>query len=240
LFVSSDFTLPVAPGGELDPALYPDDVMAATLATGVRKLPEENELEVVSTLWGNHLPPLPPPYDDSDPAAAIQVSTRPIIPTIAASPVPATTVLDHAIAALAPNAMAGGAEPGASYREGHDIAVSSSDPRAEEAGLSSGRWAIANDQSKDHRTPVSPALDGSVASELSLRGAQFIAPLYPASGTRSVDRSSSSSNPRPPRSASFGFHRQVKPNAAGKDQATRGRTLIPTNDHDSDGESKGS
>ena len=74
VFVGADFTLPVAPGGELDPTLYPDDVMAATLAPGVRKLPEENEMEVVSTLWGNHLPPPLPPYDDSDPTAAVQTS----------------------------------------------------------------------------------------------------------------------------------------------------------------------
>jgi hypothetical protein len=191
----------------------------------------------VSALWGNHMPPPPPADDDSDPTAAVQVSATPIVPSVATAPVHATTVLDHAIAALAPNATAGGAEPGAKYREGHEVVVSD---RADEAGLSSGRWAIANDQSRDHRTPVSPAPDGSVASELSLRAAQFIAPLYPASGTRSVDRSSSSSNPRPPRPASFGFHRQVKPEALGKDQATRGRTLITTEHDDSDGESKGS
>ncbi len=51
-FVAADFSVPVAPGGELDPNLYPDDVMAATLAPGVRKMPAPLELQIISTpLW---------------------------------------------------------------------------------------------------------------------------------------------------------------------------------------------
>ncbi len=127
VFVGSDFTLPVAPGGELDPALYPDDVMAASLATGVRKLPEENEMAVVSALWGNHMPPPPPADDDADPTAAVQVSATPIVPSVAVAPVPAGTVLDHAIAALAPAEPANSPVTETNYGEGHLVIVNSTD-----------------------------------------------------------------------------------------------------------------
>lgn len=68
-------------GGELDPNLYPDDVMAANLAPGVRKLPAALELDVVSTLWGTTL------ISPSQPAANSPPSLT-------------TTAVDHAVAAL--------------------------------------------------------------------------------------------------------------------------------------------
>ncbi len=71
----------VTSGGELDPNLYPDDVMAANLAPGVRKLPAALELDVVSTLWGTTL------ISPSQPAANSPPSLT-------------TTAVDHAVAAL--------------------------------------------------------------------------------------------------------------------------------------------
>ena len=81
-FVGSGFTAQVTSGGELDPNLYPNDVMAANLAPGVRKLPATLELDVVSTLWGTSLIPLPQPAAGSQPGSTT------------------TTAVDHAIAAL--------------------------------------------------------------------------------------------------------------------------------------------
>ena len=57
-FVGAGFSVQVAPDGELDPSLYPDDVMDATLAPGVRELPSPLDMEVVGTLWGTQ-PTLP-------------------------------------------------------------------------------------------------------------------------------------------------------------------------------------
>ena len=57
LFVGPGFTAQVAPGGELDPSVYPDAVMAATLAPGVLKYPDPLEMQVISTLWHTASPP---------------------------------------------------------------------------------------------------------------------------------------------------------------------------------------
>src|SRR5207248_1416158 len=52
-FVGRGFAAQVVSGGELDPNVYPNDVMAETLALGVRKLPAAIEMQVIATLWGH-------------------------------------------------------------------------------------------------------------------------------------------------------------------------------------------
>ncbi len=81
-FVGSGLTAKVTPGGELDPNLYPDDVMDATLLPSVRKLPAQLELQVINTLWD-----AAQPVDDSS------------SPPVSSSSTP-TTLVDHAVAAL--------------------------------------------------------------------------------------------------------------------------------------------
>jgi hypothetical protein len=86
-FVAPGFSAPVGPGGELDPNRYPDDVMAATLAPGVRKVPSPLEMDVISTLWGT----------SSTSLAPSQVHTFQVTaPNASISP----NVVDHAVAAM--------------------------------------------------------------------------------------------------------------------------------------------
>ena len=93
-FVGQGFSVQVDPGGELDPAVYPDDVMAASLAPGERKLPAALELEVVSTLWGTS----PSPSGQS--TNSIPSNTG-------------TAVVDHAVATIGTTAPAAISNPGA-------------------------------------------------------------------------------------------------------------------------------
>ena len=183
VFVGSDFTLPVAPGGELDPNLYPDDVMAATLATGVRKLPAENELEVVSTLWGNPLRPPAAPISDSLSSMvvqAVQTAAHSPVPTVQSAPDPVTAVLDRAIAALAltttaigpvPSSSSQAAEPpspsATNYRDGHRVIVEAKSTGVAHHRTKSAHSVSASADSKDHAKHLLTAPDGSLAVQFS-------------------------------------------------------------------------
>ena len=182
VFVGSDFTLPVAPGGELDPNLYPGDVMAATLAPGVRKLPAANEMEVVSALWGNPFKPPASPTGGSDPDPVVQTAVQPTLPLVHVAPVARTTVLDHAIAALAPIATATaigpvpstgsqGGEPAgpavSTYREGHRVIVESKPSEAPHGRTKVAQQAGSSAQSKEHPMALLTPPDGSLAIQLS-------------------------------------------------------------------------
>ena len=101
VFVGPGFTVPVAPGGELDPSLYPDDVMSGTLDPGVRKLVSNLDLDVVSSVWGGNL-------------------NLPITTPVASTPAATTTVIDHAVAALGSTPVA--TSPIASSGAGSKIA----------------------------------------------------------------------------------------------------------------------
>jgi hypothetical protein len=162
----------------------------------------------------------------------VQTSVQLALPSVAATPVPTTAVLDHAIAALAPSAPANGSVPSMNYREGDHVVLSSSHGREVHAGTTRAHPVIASALSRDHRTGVSPPPDGSLANELSLRGVQSIAPLELSSGNRAIDRSSKDSNHRPSRSARFGYHSQVRAEVLAKNQAIHAKKLIPIKLHD--------
>ncbi len=63
-FVGAGFTVPLSAasgtdeGDELDPAVYPYDVMAQTLPPGMRRLPSPLDVAIIDTVW-NTLAPLP-------------------------------------------------------------------------------------------------------------------------------------------------------------------------------------
>lgn len=103
-FVGAGFRVAVAPGGELDPSFYPNDVIAATLEPGVRKSVSDLDLAVVNTLWGGHL-------------------DIPVIPPDGRGPVAPTTVVDHVIEAIAstgqPDNAASVSSPAASVPSGN-------------------------------------------------------------------------------------------------------------------------
>jgi hypothetical protein len=180
--VGPDYHVPVAPGGELDPALYPDDVMAATLATGVRKLPATPEREVVRTLWNSQLAI---PIESSDDSNRSTVANAPMRATSSRTdPAAATNAVDHAIATLGTTAEAIGPLPSASlpgnespnhagrtHRNGHAVIV---EPRHNLAIHGRTRWpnqAVARDHSEAHRMPGSQPPDGSLAIRFSRLGA---------------------------------------------------------------------
>ncbi len=183
VFVGSDFTLPVAPGGELDPNFYPADVMAATLATGVRKLPAENELQVVRALWGNTLKPPAAPIGGFAPAAvvqAVQTAVQSPVPPVQSAPEPVTAVLDRAIAALTLTTTAIGTVPSSSsqavespgpsatnYRDGHRVIVEANATGVAHHRTKSARPVSSSADSKDHAKHLLTAPDGSLAVQFS-------------------------------------------------------------------------
>jgi RHS repeat-associated protein len=226
VFVGSGVILPVAAGGELDPVLYPGDVMAATLIPGIRKEPAANEMAVVSTLWGSHLPPLSPTDDESDPAAAVQTVVQPTL----VAPAPAKAIVDYAINALAPSASAPGATSSIYDLDGYPTIVSSVHRRG--GHIRKGSWlhARASDLSYNHLTVGSRPPDGGLASELSLRAAEYIAP-YSASEPRASERSANGLSSKPARTVQFGSHPRVNAEALSTDHVIRARFLTPLVKH---------
>ena len=134
-------------------------------------------MEVVSTLWVGHLTP---PYQTSDEAhpAAPAVQTAAAAPSspVTVASIPITTVLDFAIAALAPSATAIGpvpstdsqsdepASPAAtSYHEGHRVIVESNAHGADHGRTKLAQQASSSARSKDHQEPLLTPPDGSLA-----------------------------------------------------------------------------
>ncbi len=207
VFVGPGFSVPVAPGGELDPGLYPDDVMAATLAPGIRKLPSSLEMELVSTLWSSHLVLPVHPGGVSNPATmgsyAVQATTMP-----GATPrIPTTTVVDHAIIALGNTTPTMGPMPSAisppadsippvdaTHRKGHPVIVKSKHEGAAHGPARSSHHLITKDHAGALRTPGSPQSNGSFGARFSRLGSSHIGDTHSSCASRLLGRPQSVSS----------------------------------------------
>ena len=160
-FVGSGFSAQVTSGAELNPDVYPDDVMAGNLAPGIRKLPAALELDVVSTLWGTKLVTLVGP---------------------AASTAPTTTAVDHAIATLGSTPTV--AEPAhkharatkkaknskkAAHHSGHAVTIRVKHPEIKPTKSGAKPRVVAKPaEASAKKTPHTPNSD--IAMQLSQRG----------------------------------------------------------------------
>ncbi len=164
-FVGQGFSAEVAPGGELKPLLYPDDVMSATLAPGVRKLPSELDLDVISTLWDTNLtlpgqsaaaPALSAPAAIVDHAVAAQSST----------PTPASPVTTASSTSKSP--VKG---KKAAHQKAHTVTIKTKHPEAGGSHKKPEPRVLIKPHAKSTAAKTRPTPTGSAAVELSRRGA---------------------------------------------------------------------
>jgi hypothetical protein len=152
-------SVPVTAGGELDPNLDPDAVMAATLAPGVRKVPSPLELAIISTLWGTK--PVPP----GSSAGGFVTVADPAQPSLHASPSSqdrGTPVLDRAIAALGSAPQAGDSPASLGTAAGSGVVVKllkrhHATARASHSGASAGRASTRHGLTMVHKAGRIPA-----------------------------------------------------------------------------------
>jgi len=110
----------------------------------------------------------------------VQTAVQATLPPVHVAPVPSTTVLDYAIAALAPTATAIGpvpstdsqsdepASPAATnYREGHRVIVESKPSGAAHGRTKVAQQANSSAHSKDHPQALLTPPDGSLAIQFS-------------------------------------------------------------------------
>ncbi len=155
---------------ELNPTSYPGDLLSATLAPGVRELPSALDVRLINVISGIAAP--------ASTASAAPVSVPP-----ASTPVPVTTVVDHAVATLVAAPSEGKtAKKRARSTKGpakHKLPVKQT---AHKVTIKIPHQATAHDQKGAKRVIVKSngnaltkkthkAPDGSVAVNLSRRGA---------------------------------------------------------------------
>jgi len=163
VFVAPGVTAPLVDSEqELDPNVYPGDLMSATLTPGVRELPSPLDVQILDIVSGFPAPP------------QVQNST-------AAS----TAVVDHAVAALGNDSPASSPPPSvipagdgsnkgreATHRKGHRLPIKTKHSGTAPGRKTSSQHVTTKAHLKADGTLASQPPNGSLAVRMSRRGAR--------------------------------------------------------------------
>ena len=161
---------------ELDPNVYPGDLMSATLAPGVRELPSALDVQILDVVNGLSAPP---------PPVAIPG------PMVATPPVSPTTVVHQAVAALGNTSTSGGlpaatspeatvaipVQP-AAYHKRHKVTVKPKHSAPAHGHKPATHKVIAPAHHRSNGKPVPHTPNASLAVELSLASRETSRPFH--------------------------------------------------------------